>query len=68
MVIKFKKNWFNPLYFILNDALKDNPRINKVFIYGSKSSAKTLTIGSISQRNVILIKQMQYVLGRKVVG
>jgi len=45
MVIKFKKNWFNPLYFILNDALKDNPRINKVFIYGSKSSAKTLTIG-----------------------
>ena len=41
----FRKEWFNPLYFILNDALKKHPEISKVFCYGSKSSAKTFSIG-----------------------
>lgn len=43
MQITFKKKWFNPLYFIINDLLEKNPTINQVFIMGSKASGKTFT-------------------------
>jgi phage terminase large subunit len=42
----FRENWFNPLYFILNDLLKDNS-IRTILIYGGKSSAKTVSICQI---------------------
>jgi phage terminase large subunit len=40
----FKKEWFNPLYFVLKNCFKAYPNINKAFIYGGKSSAKTYTV------------------------
>lgn len=40
---KFKKKWYNPVYFILNDLLKDNS-IRGIFVYGGKSSSKTISI------------------------
>lgn len=46
MKITFKKEWFNPLYFILNDILKDNT-IRTVLVYGGKSSSKTVSIAQI---------------------
>ena len=50
----FRKEWFNPLYFIINDALKKYPKINKCFIYGSKSSAKTFSICQYIAKEVAL--------------
>lgn len=50
----FKKEWFNPLYFILNDALKKHPEISKVFCYGSKSSAKTFSIAQYISKECYL--------------
>lgn len=46
MGLTLKKQWFNELYFILNDIIKI-PTIRKVFIYGGKSSAKTVSICQI---------------------
>jgi phage terminase large subunit len=43
---RFDKRWFNPLYFILNASLKDH-KISKVFVFGGKSSAKTISIAQI---------------------
>lgn len=53
---KFKKEWFNPLYFILQDALKKHPEISKVFCYGSKSSAKTFSIAQYIAKECYLRK------------
>ena len=39
----FKKKWFNPLYFILKDLIKDNT-IRTILVYGGKSSSKTVTL------------------------
>ena len=44
-VVKYSKKWFNPLFFILKDIQATKPNVNKIFVYGSKSSAKTFTIG-----------------------
>jgi PBSX family phage terminase large subunit len=52
----FRKEWFNPLYFVINNTLKENPRINKVFVYGSKSSAKTFTLAQYIEKEVALKK------------
>lgn len=46
MAVRFDKRWFNPLYFILNNSLKDH-QISKVFVYGGKSSAKTISLAQI---------------------
>lgn len=46
MAVRFNKKWFNPLYFILNNSLKDH-KISKVFVYGGKSSAKTISVAQI---------------------
>lgn len=51
MPIRFDKKWFNPLYFILNDIIKDTT-IRTVLVYGGKSSAKTVSIAQI------LVKEM----------
>lgn len=42
-MIQFRKRWFNPLYFVLDDLLKDNT-IRTVLVYGGKSSSKTVSI------------------------
>lgn len=42
-MIKFDKKYFNPLYFILIELIKD-PTIRTILIYGGKSSSKTITI------------------------
>ena len=42
-MLRFKKNWFNPLYFILEDLFKDDS-IRTILVYGGKSSAKTVSI------------------------
>jgi len=41
--VRFSKKWFNPLYFILNDVIRDTS-IRIVLIYGGKSSSKTVTV------------------------
>lgn len=43
---RFDKKWFNPLYFILNDIIKDHS-IRTVLVYGGKSSSKTISITQI---------------------
>src|SRR6267154_4744483 len=45
-MVRFDKKWFNALYFILNASLKDH-KISKVFVFGGKSSAKTISIAQI---------------------
>jgi phage terminase large subunit len=45
-MVRFNKKWYNPLYFILNDIIKDDS-IRIVLIYGGKSSAKTVSICQI---------------------
>jgi PBSX family phage terminase large subunit len=45
-MIRFDKKYFNPLYFIINDFLKDD-NIRTVLVYGGKSSSKTLSICQI---------------------
>ena len=45
MKIQYKKNWFNPLYFVILELMKRG--VNEFYIYGGKSSSKTITIGQI---------------------
>jgi phage terminase large subunit len=43
MAVTFSRKFYNPLYFILNDILKDTS-IRTVLVYGGKSSSKTISI------------------------
>lgn len=43
MALKLDKNWFNPLYFIINELAKDDT-IRTILIFGGKSSSKTVSI------------------------
>lgn len=63
MPIRFDKRWFNPLYFILNDLLK-NPTIRTVLVYGGKSSAKTVSICQILAKEAI-VKEASSIAFRK---
>lgn len=40
---RYSKKWFNPLYFILNDIVKDES-VRTVLVFGGKSSSKTISI------------------------
>lgn len=40
--VKFKKEWFNPLYFIILRLLAEG--VKQFYIYGGKSSAKTVSV------------------------
>lgn len=44
--LRLSRKWFNPLYFILNNIIKDD-NIRNVHVYGGKSSAKTVSISQI---------------------
>jgi phage terminase large subunit len=46
MSLRLDSKWFNPLYFILNDLIKDDT-IRTILIYGGKSSSKTVSICQI---------------------
>lgn len=46
---RFDKKWFNPLYFILNDIVKDYT-VRTVLIYGGKSSSKTISVCQICSK------------------
>lgn len=63
MGIVFKKKWFNPLFFILNDILKDET-VRTVFIFGGKSSAKTYTVSQILSKELV-VKQASSIAFRK---
>lgn len=41
--IRYKKEWFNPLYFELRKYESD-PTVRFIFVYGGKGSAKTVSI------------------------
>ncbi len=45
MKIQYKKSWFNPLYFIVLELMRRG--VVEFYIYGGKSSSKTITIGQI---------------------
>lgn len=49
----FKKKWFNPLYFILNDVVKI-PEVRFIIVYGGKSSAKTVSISQLIAKECVL--------------
>lgn len=53
MTVRFDKKWFNPLFFILNDIIKDD-NIRTVLVYGGKSSAKTASISQILVKQAVL--------------
>lgn len=45
--VVFEKEWFNPLYFILDDIVDNKPKVKRVLIYGGKSSSKTISVSQI---------------------
>jgi len=51
--MKFRKKYFNPIYFNLNDLLKDNS-IRTILLYGGKSSSKTLSICQLLQKELVV--------------
>ena len=63
-MVRFDKKWFNPLYFILNEIIKD-PNIRTVLVYGGKSSAKTLTLTQILSKESALYEDTNSISFRK---
>lgn len=61
--IRFNKKWFNKLYFILNEIIKDDT-IRLVLVYGGKSSAKTISITQLLAKELI-VKQASSIAFRK---
>lgn len=51
--LRLDKKWFNPLYFVINNIIKD-PSIRTVLIYGGKSSSKTVSISQILVKECFL--------------
>jgi phage terminase large subunit len=44
---RYRKEWFNPLFFVLRDLIKKNEDIHTVMVYGGKGSAKTYSISQL---------------------
>lgn len=63
MDITFKKQWFNPTYFILNDLLKDET-VRTVLIMGGKSSSKTYSIAQLLVKELV-VKEASSIAFRK---
>jgi len=51
--VKFSRKWFNPLYFILNNIIKDHS-IRTVLVYGGKSSSKTVSIAQVTSKQSVI--------------
>ncbi|HXR84319.1 MAG TPA: phage terminase large subunit [Hanamia sp.] len=62
-MIRLNKKWYNPLYFILNQIIKDTS-IRTVLIYGGKSSAKTVSICQLLVKECY-VKQANSIAYRK---
>lgn len=54
--LRFKRKWFNPLYFVLLAVLADD-RIDTVLVYGGKGASKTASICQLLFREALLHKQ-----------
>lgn len=53
--VKFKKSWFNPLYFIIRELLRRG--VSEFYIYGGKSSSKTISVCQLIAIECLLRKQ-----------
>lgn len=53
--VVFKKEWFNPLYFIIKQLLAKG--VSEFYIYGGKDSAKTVTVSQIIGIDCLLKKR-----------
>lgn len=49
-MLRLSRKWFNPLFFILNDIIKDDS-IRFVLVYGGKSSSKTVSITQVLSKD-----------------
>ena len=63
MPIRFDKKYFNPLYFIINNILKDET-VRTVLIYGGKSSSKTISITQALVKEAV-VKEASSIAYRK---
>ena len=52
-MVTFRKKYFNPLYFILNEIIKDKS-IRTVLVYGGKSSSKTVSIVQLISKEALV--------------
>ncbi len=50
--LRLKRNWFNPIYFILNEIEKV-PTIRTVLVFGGKSSSKTVSIAQLTTKQAV---------------
>lgn len=50
--LRLDKKWYNPLFFILNEIRK-RPTIRRVFVYGGKSSSKTVSITQLFAKEAV---------------
>jgi len=62
--IRYNKKWFNPLFFIIEEIIEKIPSVDSFFIYGGKSSAKTVSVcqyiakkGVSESRSAILLRK-----------
>lgn len=52
-MVTFRKKYFNHLYFILNEIIKDKS-IRTVLVYGGKSSSKTVSIVQLMSKEALV--------------
>jgi hypothetical protein len=55
MILRLNKQWFAPLYFIIDDLIND-PEIRTILIYGGKSSSKTVSICQLLSKECYINK------------
>jgi phage terminase large subunit len=60
---RFDKKWFNPLYFILNNIIKDHS-VRTVLVYGGKSSSKTVSVCQVISKEAY-VKEANSIAYRK---
>jgi phage terminase large subunit len=46
-IARYKKEWFNPLFFILKNLIQENKELHTLMVYGGKGSAKTYSISQL---------------------
>ena len=63
--ITFKKKWFNPLFFIIEQLLEEG--VTEFYLYGGKSSAKTVTVCQLFASHCIRKDQNALILRKQSV-
>lgn len=61
--ITFRKKWFNPLFFILEQLLSEG--VTEFYLYGGKSSAKTVTVCQLFASHCIRKNQNALILRKE---